>query len=99
MSKHTPTPWVVKGEGDLLCVTDADSAYVVDRFRCGVRTPEEHLANAHLIVRAVNAHERLLAVAKRSLDLFRFRLDMADISDDEKQHLDELRAAMALAKE
>lgn len=51
--KHTPGPWVVKGEpSDLLCVVDHDSRYIVDRFKLGGRGIEEHLANARLIAAA-----------------------------------------------
>jgi hypothetical protein len=49
--KHTPGPWTVKGEvGKTLCVTDGDSAYIVDRFHLpGFRMMAEHEANARLI--------------------------------------------------
>ncbi len=54
MTKHTPGPWVVRGQGTpLLCVTDHDSAYIVDRFTLpSFRPDEEREANARLIAAA-----------------------------------------------
>lgn len=50
MADYTPGPWIVLGApGKLLCVTDGDSRYVVDRFELGGRPAGEHLANAYLI--------------------------------------------------
>ena len=62
MSEHTRGPWIVKGEPNLLCVTDRDSAYIVDRFVLGDRPYEEHLANAKLIAAAPTQHAALAEV-------------------------------------
>jgi hypothetical protein len=62
---HTPGPWVVKGmPGQTLCVTDKDSAYVVDRFKLGGRPVGEHTANAHLIAAAPD----LLAALRKAVN-------------------------------
>jgi hypothetical protein len=67
MAEYTQGPWVVKGEvGKMLCVTDHDAAYIVDRFLLGGRSPEEHLANARLIAVAPD----LLVAATESLAAF-----------------------------
>ncbi len=52
MANHTPGPWIVKGTHNLLCVTNKDSQYIVDRFILGNRSHEEHFANARLIAAA-----------------------------------------------
>lgn len=94
-SKHTPGPWIARAFGTpTLCVTDADAAYVVDRFKLGGRSQAEHDANASLIAASPN----LLAACESSLRLLQARLDFAEILDEEKAHIDTLRAAIAKAK-
>lgn len=63
--RHTPEPWVVRGDGDTLCVTDSMAAYIVDRFQLGGRSSEERVANARLIAAA----PRLLATVVDAVNL------------------------------
>jgi hypothetical protein len=104
MTKHTPTPWIVTngvqiwrdGHSSLasprICSL-ANAAQPVEQL-----TAEEMAANAAFIVRAVNAHEELVAAARALLD----RLD--DITTDafskggEAVEREALRAALAKAE-
>lgn len=83
MSAHTPTPWRAVGQGGTAdggsskqhpcflgrILNDDGQVIVSDGMFLGVigATPEEAEANAEFIVRAVNSHEDLLAIAKRAL--------------------------------
>jgi len=97
---HTPTPWVVRGEGRTLCVTDEAAAYVIDRFHLPKDRPyEEHLANAEHIVRCVNLFDALVAACEKSLRLLTGRLDLAEIDDSEKRHRYALLGLVARARE
>lgn len=63
-SKHSPTPWTAEG-GNIVAVDDSGVCAVsnpLNKSRLG-STPdiETALANAALIVEAVNSHARLLA--------------------------------------
>jgi hypothetical protein len=66
--KHTPAPWMVRGEPDLVCVTDSSSAYIVDRFILGDRPKDEHLANAYLIAAAPWLLAALKRMVKENVD-------------------------------
>lgn len=56
------------------------------------------LSKAEASARLIRAADDLLAACERSRDLLMMRLDWADITDEEKSHLDILRAAIAKAK-
>jgi hypothetical protein len=64
-ARFTPSPWLAKGTpGGLLCVTDGDSRYVVDRFLLGARPPSEHEANALLISAAPDLFAACVALLR-----------------------------------
>src|SRR5271157_3455432 len=59
--QHTPTPWKVSVHVDGCNFT----SYMINEVElAGAESDEEAEANAAFIVRAVNAHEELLRVAK-----------------------------------
>jgi signal transduction histidine kinase len=64
-TKHTPTPWILDEERGKLM--DADGEFVthisLTRYVDERRDPEAE-ANAAFIVRAVNAHEKLVAALR-----------------------------------
>jgi hypothetical protein len=66
--QHTPTPWKVDRFDHLIVSNDPDAVI------CGVRgqhvTDFVKPADAYLIVRAVNAHDELLAACKAWVDYF-----------------------------
>lgn len=111
MSKadHTPTPWMILEDGfheEQLEITSADRAQndmseiaVVDVGFGGEFQAEQH-ANAAFIVRAVNAHDALVAALK---DALRRSRDMHFKSgpDGDRQHREAYAdhyAALALAE-
>jgi hypothetical protein len=71
--KATPRPWRVSEGDDWVAVSPLDGAEEIVADLIGPRHPrpegivrgeEEQFANAALIVRAVNLHERLVAVCR-----------------------------------
>jgi hypothetical protein len=92
--RHTPLPW--KADGPEVFALDADG-----NFNCHVATawsfpylgpgPDEAVANAAMIVRAVNAHADLLGACEAFLE--------CPPRDRHDLHLEEIvRAALAKAK-
>ncbi len=63
MTEHTPGPWTVRGEPDLLCVTDTDGRYIVDRFWLGKWPEWQNVANARLIAGAPDLLEACEQIA------------------------------------
>ena len=58
MSKHTATPWsVVKDNGKLFIVSDADGGTGICEVYNDHLTPEECEANARRIVKCVNTQD------------------------------------------
>ena len=56
---HTPTPWIRReSKSDVIWIEDGNGRVVM--HNSSVKDPEDQ-ANAAFIVRAVNAHEELLA--------------------------------------
>ena len=62
MTKHTPGPW----ELDEACVLGPDRKTITECYT-PARSDAESLANARLIVRAVNCHADLLAECEKIL--------------------------------
>lgn len=98
MAEHTPLPWRYGGHNDgnfriyapnLLGTRSGPVAEVLHRHDGGERT-----ANARLIVRAVNNHERLVAM----LQEFRLEAFECDASDWPELHEIAGRAGMLLAE-
>jgi len=96
---HTPTPWkVAEHAADKPCVAVADCGPSRD-YAAGMQTS---CANAALIVRAVNSHEKLVAAAKAA----RAILEGVAMNCDDNECLkaienvhDQLTTALAAAKE
>lgn len=63
--KHTPTPWKKS------LFTDGMEIYNGEGVRVTVCRGHEYLANAELIVRAVNAHEALVSALTETLRALR----------------------------
>lgn len=66
MSKSTPTPWSVKTNMTYIEIDAGTGCPVVSwpGFDDSNRSYQEHVANAALIVRAVNAHDALVEACK-----------------------------------
>lgn len=106
----TPLPWRTDGfycgyiwSGDKMVADfpmDEDEGTYLARMRGVGRgaSRDEQVANAHFIVRAVNAHDRLVAAVQRALDV-----EESVTQGVEKAlrvgYKDILRAALAAAKE
>ena len=98
MSKHTPTPWhleeIVEGVEELkgmrsICGPDGDAPSVSDYVE---------LADAELIVRAVNSHNALVAALERFVrdaDNVADALNITGLDDAIEQARAALRAARA----
>lgn len=95
--KNTPTPWRVVKRNEQTTISgrrvtvDASSGIVAD---VDWNTPEANLANASLIVRAVNAHQALLDACRAALAV------CGEAPSDQLARFevgDQLRAAIALA--
>jgi hypothetical protein len=91
--RYTPEPWVVRGDGDTLCVTDSQAAYIVDRFVLGGRSRDEHVANARLIAAA----PRLLSTVVDAVNLITEKIPASD--NDAQVVVRALIAAINLAVE
>ena len=97
---HTPTPWVAFIGGSTIAVHDEHGRPVVqwngfDSSDFKLRT---QAANARLIVRAVNAHDDLVAACKRALDVLSATTAADDAGDDEPVDVSWLNAAIARAE-
>lgn len=60
MSKHTPAPWSLFGNGHCIKgkLNDGEAGIAICSMQA--RTPEENAANAACIVKVMNAHDRLV---------------------------------------
>ena len=74
-TKHTPTPWKVINDYEIVTQNNRFISTCLDGS--GLEGIQDKY-NADLIVRAVNSHEALLAIAKRFLGL----MDRGDIELD-----------------
>ena len=101
MSKPTPGPWMVERGGELMPPNERLIVAMLGKNENGIQMirtigrtygfagPDESVANASLIVRAVNCHADLVAALKEVLAL----------SDREHAAWDRARAALAKALE
>lgn len=111
----TPLPWRTDGfycgyiwSGDKMVADfpmDEDEGTYLARMRGVGRgaSRDEQVANAHFIVRAVNAHDRLVAAAEDALSMCRY-LQQSPVEErpygvDIDRVADKCRAAIAAAKE
>lgn len=62
---HTPPPWRVTRNGSIIAGDDSDPVGVAEGSRYGTKEAE---ANAALIVRAVNHHDKLVSALRGLLD-------------------------------
>jgi len=67
VSDHTPTPWKVRmyGEKNRWASFQGPDEMAIGDTNVSARSPEEALANAAFIIRAVNAHEELVEALKK----------------------------------
>lgn len=71
MSKHTPTPWRAVRVGNTLTIAGAVPGYFAEiRGACEGAHGAMGEANAEFIVRAVNAHDDLVAALQNLARLF-----------------------------
>lgn len=95
MSEHTKTPWHIENEP--MNIWD-ELGRLIARVNCPMEPDEaweRGMANARLIVRAVNAHEDLVAALERAEQF------VAGVVQEYYGHTDELqsiRAALAKAR-
>lgn len=78
MAAHTPAPWAVGGESECLVQANGGSTLIaecVGPLTEAARTFEElhgdAIANAKMIVRAVNCHEDLLAACRAAAEFWK----------------------------
>lgn len=64
---HTPTPWHTGGTGNLIVFAGDGYAVANATVFHGKQEDGESAANAALIVRAVNAHDKLVAAVRAYL--------------------------------
>ena len=96
MSDHLPPPWRLKhASADRVLAGDPAEPFTVANCWSGPFAPERHVAraNAELIVRAVNAHEALLANLRFAL----WCLENPSIPPT-PEALNNMRAAVTLAE-
>lgn len=80
------------------CVTDTTGAIIAEAFENVAGGPQGYTKRpAEDLARLISIAPDLLAACDKSYRLLAFRLDMADICDDEKLHWAELRALIARA--
>jgi hypothetical protein len=74
MTKHTPTPWILNnnGGGDIF-ITDNDDKIIVESMDGETRRLYESEANAQLIIKAVNSHEKIVEALKKVLKMINNR--------------------------
>lgn len=103
MSNHTPIPWHVEtgpeGWPEIWNGDDMKVAECVTGSPCGAMPPAEQTANAAIIVRAVNCHQRVIDVLRSIVDA----RDSAALADDPAyllidRAIDDARAALKLAE-
>ena len=104
-TKHTPTPWVLRGYG-WLRGPDGETIIFYTRDDDGLHDNTDG-ACLDFIVRAVNAHDAMLAALKNAVEFFRVR-DNSKLPDDIKAAFteafrndpvcQEMLAAIALAE-
>ena len=84
---HTPTPWYATGVHVQSAVKNEDLSGL-GNYVCTAEgsSPEEAIANADLIVRAVNSHDALVSALKGCL--IALRTKCPNVPEDERgQHL------------
>ena len=91
--QHSKGPWEVQAPGRIF-VVPARNFKPVCEVDAVNRGHDEAMANARLIAAA----PCLLVACKRSLEMLEARLYLAEICDNEKAHIDALKAAIALAE-
>ena len=73
MAEATPRPWM---QGEANDIWSADRKYRIGTTIMAMRrASQEDLANAELIVRAVNAHDDLVAACREALEAFEEEID------------------------
>lgn len=94
-TSHTPTPWIAKFD-EVIGANDRSVAV------CGVELNENAIdqANAAFIVKAVNAHEALVAALERASNWFErdMTLPRSETASDYSGMGLELRTALRLAR-
>jgi hypothetical protein len=105
---HTPTPWKFKDEehgsisisGEDQFITDVGYWDLPEEPQRGWFTQEQAQANAAYIVRAVNAHDRLLTIAKILKDYFdnRVTVNGSLLIDDDKTFEESVNEAISIAE-
>jgi hypothetical protein len=101
MSSHTPTPWKldtsIRGLAEITDQTGATIAVIEsDTYRMG--DAAENLANAEMIVRAVNSHAALLAALEETLLCLKAWSDGRGPHDATTDVVNRAEAALAQAK-
>jgi len=94
MSKHIPTPWVIKAHNTIYKPAIYSEDRLVSTIRGGFTTEAEEYANAEFIVRACNAHDELVAALEGILYNFLRETDVSDC----KLEIFNAKAALAKAK-
>lgn len=72
-TSHTPTPWATKPLGDYHSVFDANN-HMFEIARVRGFDNHDAKANAALIVKAVNSHEKLLGSLKRITEILIYNI-------------------------
>jgi hypothetical protein len=104
MDKHTPTPWQyqwVRWMNDVdLKIVDHKTGRVLAILNkpTPFLTVDEQEANAEFIVRAVNAHDELVAALKQALTDIEFYCERAEENPDTDTTAIELRRVLAKAE-
>jgi len=92
MSKHTPLPWKVEGDPfDGLITTGITDDEII------VRTGGRSANDTRFIVRAVNAHEELLAACREAIEDY-IGCNVERFTKQEIDKMNRLRAAIAKAE-
>lgn len=102
-SKHTPTPWFASEDGDgenygASTLVDARNGYIASVGAPFAEVAEENLANAAFIVRAVNAHDDLVAALHEYMSQFGQALEAYGIAFTDSQKIADAKARAALAR-
>jgi hypothetical protein len=90
-TNHTPLPWHIEKSGDGRYAIEDASGTIRIALMCDSDSDAEELADAALIVRAVNSHQALVSVLQRIAAEVN-ALDMSPVL------WDDMHAALALAQ-